>query len=73
MVRPWRGKDHSVPHTPWRPSLWLNQVEIWFAKIERDVLARGVFESVSDLGRPIRWTYTDLRQRIGNAINGTVH
>ena len=23
-------------------SSWLNQVEIWFAKIERDVIARGV-------------------------------
>ncbi|HEX2448623.1 MAG TPA: IS630 family transposase, partial [Methyloceanibacter sp.] len=27
-------------------SSWLNQVEIWFAKIERDVIARGVFSSV---------------------------
>ena len=26
-------------------SSWLNQVEIWFAKIERDVIARGVFSS----------------------------
>src|SRR4051812_43318317 len=24
-------------------SSWLNQVEIWFAKIQRDVIARGVF------------------------------
>jgi hypothetical protein len=22
---------------------WLNQVELWFAKIERDVIARSVF------------------------------
>jgi transposase len=29
-------------------SSWLNQVEIWFAKIERDVIARGVFTSVAD-------------------------
>jgi transposase len=28
---------------------WLNQVELWFAKIERDLLARGIFTSVSDL------------------------
>jgi len=34
-------------------SSWLNQVEIWFAKIERDVLARGVFTSVTDLSRKI--------------------
>jgi transposase len=26
-------------------SSWLNQVEIWFSKIERDVIARGVFTS----------------------------
>jgi hypothetical protein len=30
-------------------SSWLNQVELWFAKIERDVIARGVFTSVPDL------------------------
>jgi len=59
-------------------SSWLNQVEIWFAKIERDVIARGVFTSVADLSRklmkyirlyaksarPFRWKYTDLRRRI---------
>ena len=32
-------------------SSWLNQVELWFAKIERYVIARGVFASVSDLRR----------------------
>jgi len=59
-------------------SSWLNQVEIWFAKIERDVIARGVFSSVSDLSRklmkyirayaksarPFRWTYTEIKKRI---------
>jgi transposase len=35
-------------------SSWLNQVEIWFAKIERDVIARGIFTSVSDLARKLR-------------------
>ena len=59
-------------------SSWLNQVELWFAKIERDVLARGIFTSVSDLARkimryiryyakvakPIRWKYNDVRNRI---------
>jgi transposase len=34
-------------------SLWLNQVELWFGKIERDVIARGVFTSVSDLKRKL--------------------
>src|SRR5437879_8625753 len=30
-------------------SSWLNQVELWFAKIQRDVITRGVFTSVADL------------------------
>lgn len=59
-------------------SFWLNQVELWFAKIQRDVIARGVFTSVSDLSRklmkyirayaktarPFRWTCTDPSRRI---------
>ena len=28
-------------------SSWLNQVELWFGEIERDVLARGIFTSVA--------------------------
>jgi len=69
-------------------SSWLNQVEIWFAKIERDVIARGVFTSVADLSRklmkyiratatsarPIRWTYTNPKRRISAAVmTGTAH
>ena len=34
-------------------SSWLNQVEIWFARIERNVIARGVFTSVKDLTRKL--------------------
>jgi hypothetical protein len=34
-------------------SSWLNQVEIWFAKIQRQVIARGIFPSVDDLRRKI--------------------
>jgi DDE superfamily endonuclease len=30
-------------------SSWLNQVELWFAKIQRDVISRGVFTSVAEL------------------------
>ncbi len=30
-------------------SSWLNQVELWFATIERDMIARGIFTSVADL------------------------
>src|SRR3954470_18073068 len=35
-------------------SSWLNQVELWFAKIQRDVIRRGVFTSVADLGTKLR-------------------
>jgi len=41
---------HSKVHLHFTPtySSWLNQVELWFAKIEHDVIARGVFTSVKD-------------------------
>jgi hypothetical protein len=53
-------------------------VELWFSKIERDVIARGVFTSVTDLRRklmrcikqynktakPVRWAYADPTRRI---------
>lgn len=59
-------------------SSWLNQVEIWFSRIERDVIARGVFTSVSDLARkliryiraysknarPFNWKYSNVRHRV---------
>ena len=32
-------------------SSWLNQIELWFSKIQRDVITRGVFTSVKDLHR----------------------
>ena len=39
---------HPNVHLHFTPtySSWLNQVELWFARIERDVIARGVFTSV---------------------------
>ena len=47
---------HPQVHLHFTPtySSWLNQVELWFAKIERDLLARGIFTSVPDLARKIR-------------------
>ena len=59
-------------------SSWLNQVEIWFARIEREVIARGVFSSVKDLARklmryiraysknaqPFKWKYSNFKKRI---------
>jgi transposase len=69
-------------------SSWLNQVELWFAKIERDVIARGIFTSISDLARklrrytnaysanarPFQWKYSDPARRIpSNEFTATVH
>ena len=69
-------------------SSWLNQVELWFAKIERDVIARGVFTSVPDLKRKImryirrynaapktvKWKYFDPTRRIDTSTSAvTVH
>ena len=34
-------------------SSWLNQVELWFSKIQRDLIARGIFTSVPDLSRKL--------------------
>jgi len=59
-------------------SSWLNQVQIWFARIEPEIIARGVFTSVKDLARklmnyiraysktarPFQWKYSDLHKRI---------
>jgi transposase len=68
-------------------SSWLNQ-EMWFAKIQRDVISRGVFTSVADLAqklrkyieayvksaKPFRWTYFDPQKRIRiNEITGTAY
>ena len=67
----------TMHYTPTYSS-WLNQVELWFAKIERDVIARGIFTSVTDLARklrhyihqynrtatPFRWSYADPSRRI---------
>ena len=59
-------------------SSWLNQVEIWFSKIQRDLIARGIFRSKADLARkimryirhynkaalPFKWTYRNTAKRI---------
>ena len=47
--------EHPNVHLQFTPtySSWLNQVEIWFGKIERDLIARGVFTSVPDLKRKL--------------------
>ena len=69
-----------IHYTPTYSS-WLNQVEIWFSKIQRHVISRGVFTSVRDLARklmryirnynktvtPIRWIYKNVDHRINPA------
>lgn len=67
----------KIHYTPTYSS-WLNQVEIWFSRIERQVIERGIFKSVRDLSnklmrfirhynktaKPIRWSYSDPTKRI---------
>jgi len=66
-----------IHYTPTYSS-WLNQVEIWFSKIQRDVIARGIFTSTTDLSRkliryikqynktatPFRWKFKNADHRI---------
>src|SRR6202049_2663120 len=68
-------------------SSWLNQVELWFSKIERDVIARGVFTSLPDLKRKlmryirqyntapktVKWKYFDPTRRITSQSAVTGH
>jgi hypothetical protein len=79
MERAWVCKHHRRRFTKGGAAHpWVNQVEIWFSKIERDVISRGVFTSIPDLRRklmnyitryndkprPIRWSYVDVKHRI---------
>ena len=47
-----RNTNVKLHFTPTYSS-WLNQVEIWFARLEREVIARGIFTSVNDLARKL--------------------
>ena len=76
----------QIHYTPTYSS-WLNQVENWFSKIERDVIARGIFTSLKDLhkklmtyirlynnvAKPIKWSYRDSSNRITTDSYGTGH
>jgi hypothetical protein len=44
---------HPAVHLHFTPTCasWLNQVELWFSKIESDVISRGIFSSTRDLSR----------------------
>lgn len=78
-VNSWLESHPSVKmHFTPTYSSWLNQVELWFAKIERDLIARGIFTSTTDLRRklmhyirahnknchPFKWSYNDPTKRI---------
>ncbi len=68
----------TLHYTPTYSS-WLNQIEIWFSKIQRDLIARGIFTSKSDLKRkvmnyirhhnksakPFKWSYRNTSNRLG--------
>jgi len=88
-VREFLEQHPRVPF-PFTPtySSWLNQIELWFAKIERELIARGIFTSVPDLARklrryinaysaharPIQWKYSDPTRRLHtNEFTATVH
>jgi transposase len=80
---------HPSVHLHFTPtySSWLNQVELWFGKIERDVIARGVFTSVTDLRkklmryirqyneapRTVQWKYADPSRHISTESLVTGH
>jgi transposase len=80
---------HPSVHLHFTPtdSSWLNHVELWFAKIERGVIARGVFTSSADLRRKlmkyirhynevpktVKWRYVDPTRRTTPSSAVTVH
>lgn len=81
--------NHPNVHMHFTPtySSWLNQVELWFAKIQRDVIARGVFSSVKNLEKKlmryirlynnapktVKWKYFDPTRRIKRESSVTAH
>src|SRR3990172_1537636 len=81
--------EHPNVHMHFTPtySSWLNQVELWFGRIEREVIARGVFTSVPDLKRKlmryirhynktpktVKWKYFDPTRRITSTSGVTGH
>ena len=90
MRRKMTTTDHPKVRFHFTPtySSWLNQIELWFATIQRDLLARGVFTSLADLSRkirkyirayakvarPFRWSHSDPSRRIvANPMSGTAY
>lgn len=78
-VTAWQASHPNVQfHFTPTYSSWLNQVELWFAKIERDLIARGIFTSVPDLkkkllqyitlhnktAQPFHWAYDNPKHHV---------
>ena len=75
----------QIHYTPTYSS-WLNQVENWFSRIQRDVISRGVFTNVKDLDKklmryirqynkdpkPIKWKYANPTSNIRCNSSGSV-
>lgn len=75
----------TMHYTPTYSS-WLNQVENWFARIQRDVITRGVFISTKDLDKklmhyirqynksasPLKWKYNNPKRRIRCNSSGSM-
>jgi transposase len=49
---------------------WLNQVELWLAKIERDL---RYIRHYNKTAKPVKWKYADPRHRITPTLPVTVH
>ena len=80
---------HPRVHIHYTPtySSWLNQVENWFARIQRDVITRGIFTSPKDLDKklmryirqynsdpkPLKWRYADPSRRITSTSSDSVN
>lgn len=78
--------DHVRMHFTPTYSSWLNQIENWFGRIQRDVIERGVFTSTKDLdkklmkyirqynknAKPLKWKYADPTRRIRCNSSGSV-
>ena len=72
-----RHSQVTLHYTPTYSS-WLNQIELWFSKLQRDVIARGIFKSCFDLktkimrylrhynktAKPLKWSYRNPSHRI---------
>ena len=87
LVQAFLAKHRRV-HMHYTPtySSWLNQVENWFSRIQRDVITRGVFTSIRDLDKklmryirlynedpkPLKWTFADPTRRITSNSSDSV-